>query len=391
MKSISLTTLQSLAIAEGLSLLAVLDRVDLCDDRRNLERWQRNGFAGDMTFMQRSGALLAHPEKVFAELVSALIIGVHYDRGPRVELPMGYGRIARYAWGRDYHKVLRKRLKRLIARVEGYLGESIEARCFSDSVPLLERAMARKAGLGFIGKNTMLIVPRAGSFLFLGEVLWDVCVDIPSMPKPSLKSRCGPCTSCIDNCPTSAFVDDYQLDARKCISYLTIEKRSELTEQERVAIGDWLFGCDICQDVCPFNNYSLRKEAAADIEELSAEHGVGQMLSLAEVLSIRSHDQFVARYAGTAIMRARREGLVRNAAVVAGNTTCADLSRELETVVREDASPMVRQHALWALFKIASQDGGESVSKFKHLARIQTSATFPQIAQEAKELLARLG
>ena len=123
MKSISLTTLQSLAIAEGLSLLAVLDRVDLCDDRRNLERWQRNGFAGDMTFMQRSGALLAHPEKVFAELVSALIIGVHYDRGPRVELPMGYGRIARYAWGRDYHKVLRKRLKRLIARVEGYLGE----------------------------------------------------------------------------------------------------------------------------------------------------------------------------------------------------------------------------------------------------------------------------
>lgn len=391
MKSISLTTLQSLAIREGLSLLAVLDSVDLSDDSKHLERWQENGFAGDMTFMHRSSALLSQPKSLFSELTSALVIGVHYDRRPRVELPRGYGRIARYAWGRDYHKVLRKRLKRLIGRVEECLGESVQARYFSDSVPLLERAMARKAGLGFIGKNTMLIVPRAGSFLFLGEVLWDVRVDVPVSSKPSLKSRCGSCTSCIDNCPTGALVEDYQLDARKCISYLTIEKRSQLSEQERIAIGDWLFGCDICQDVCPFNNYSLRKEVSADIEELSEEHGVGQMLSLADVLSIRSHDQFVARYAGTAIMRAKREGLLRNAAIVAGNTNCSELRRDLEIVVREDSSPMVRQHALWALYKLASQEKGDAALKFKHLARQQASATEPQLALEAKELLDRLG
>lgn len=390
MKSISLTALQSLAMSEGLSLLAVLDSVDLSDDRRHLERWQQNGFAGDMTFMERSSTLLTHPEKLFSGLKSALIIGVHYDRGRRTELPRGYGRVARYAWGRDYHKVLRNRMKKLILRVEDYLGASVEARFFSDSVPLLERAMARKAGLGFIGKNTMLIVPRAGSFLFLGEVLWNVRVELASMPQPSLKSRCGPCTSCLDHCPTGALVSEYQLDARKCISYLTIEKRSQLTEQERVAIGDWLFGCDICQDVCPFNNHSLRKEVPADIEELSERYGVGQMLSLTDVLSIRTHDQFVARYAGTPIMRAKREGLVRNAAIVAGNTHCAELSRDLEIVVLEDRSSMVRQHALWALFKIASQEGGATSTTFKRLAHLQTSSTVPALAQEAKELLARV-
>lgn len=390
-KTITHEDLQGLARLQGLSIVSVLDPVDISEHGSHLEEWQQQGFAGEMQFMTRSADLLCQPRRLLPGLVSAVVIGVHYDRTSRTPLPMGHGRIARYAWGRDYHKVLRKRLRALVESVESHVGSKVDARVFSDSVPLLERALAEKAGLGFIGKNTMLIVPRLGSFLFLAEVLWNVRVDKLRFPLVHSKSHCGSCSSCMTNCPTEAFVGERTLDARRCISYLTIEKRTALTEEERRGIGDWVFGCDVCQDVCPFNTQSIRKQRRSDIDEFSCASGAGQSLALSEVLSLRTHEAFVARFGGTAIMRAKREGLLRNAAIVAGNTLCASLYDVLTGVVGEDESQLIRQHALWATSRIAESEGTALLERFKRLAHdCLRGDPARSVRAEASSLLERL-
>ena len=390
-KKISYETLRDLASRYGLSIVSVLQPVDLATHAAPLKQWQDRGYAGEMNFMMRSPDLLTQPARLLPDLASAIVVGVHYDRTRREPLPIGHGRVARYAWGRDYHKVLRKRLRRFVDGVESCLGAGVSARVFSDSVPLLERAMAEKSGMGFIGKNTMLIVPRLGSYLFLAEVLLNVCIEEVSKPiGSSIQSRCGPCTSCISECPTGAIVEERRLDARRCISYLTIEKRTALAEDERRMLGEWLFGCDICQDVCPFNGQSLRKEMAPDLEEFSFRSGAGQSLSLVDVLSIRDHNTFVARFAGTAIMRTKREGLLRNAAVVAGNTQNIEVFGHLEDVVRADPSELVRQHALWGMYEIARADGNAAIKCFKRIADESRNDISSQVRSEANMLLTRL-
>lgn len=390
-RTITHEDLQRLARLQGLSIVSVLDPVDISEHEPRLEQWQQQGFAGEMQFMKRSADLLTQPRRLLSGLVSAVVIGVHYDRTSRTPLPIGHGRIARYAWGRDYHKVLRRRLRAFVESVESYVGSKVDARVFSDSVPLLERALAEKAGLGFIGKNTMLIVPRLGSFLFLAEVLWNVRVDTFGQSPIQSKSHCGSCSSCMTNCPTEAFVGERALDARRCISYLTIEKRTALTEAERRGIGDWIFGCDVCQDVCPFNIQSIRKQRRSDIDDFSCASGAGQSLVLSEVLSLRTHEAFVARFGGTAIMRAKREGLLRNAAIVVGNTLCASLYDVLTGVVRQDESELVRQHALWATFRIAESEGSAVREGFKYLANdCLRGDPAASVRAEADSLLNRL-
>jgi epoxyqueuosine reductase len=282
MPSIPFSHLQALAVAHGLSVVGIADGETLHSDMKRLREWQSEGYSGSMTYMQRDPGLLASPQRLFEQVRSVVVVGVHYDRAPRRPLQPGFGRVARYAWGRDYHTAMREHLHTFVRRVESEIGASIAYRAFSDSVPLLERALGRSAGLGFIGKNTMLIVPRAGSFMFLGEVLWDLEVcDVPQVatPEPAVasagKSHCGTCSRCLDRCPTGAFVSEYTLDARRCISYLTIEKRGVLSIEERGWIGEWIFGCDVCQDVCPFNVLSIKKRAKPDLEELGEQWGVG--------------------------------------------------------------------------------------------------------------------
>ncbi len=389
-KTIPYEILRNLATEYGLSVVSVLQPVDIATHAESLRQWQDRGYAGEMSFMMRSPDLLTQPERLLPDLASAIVVGVHYDRTRREALPAGHGRIARYAWGRDYHKVLRKRLKAFVDGVESYLGGGINARVFSDSVPLLERAMAEKVGMGFIGKNTMLIVPRLGSYLFLAEVLWDVCVEETNQPISNIQSHCGPCISCISGCPTGAIVEERRLDARRCISYLTIEKRTALADEERRMLGEWIFGCDICQDVCPFNSQSLRKGASPDLEEFSFRSGAGQSLSLREVLEMRDNKAFVARFAGTAIMRAKREGLLRNAAVVAGNTQSVEVFSHLEVAAREDPSELVRQHALWGMYEIARADGNAAIKSFRRIADEFRKDMSAQVRSEANMLLSRV-
>jgi epoxyqueuosine reductase len=399
MHTIDFDTLQSCAHSVGLALVAVLDRPDLSSEIPHLQRWQDAGYAGEMSYMLRPANLLAHPEQLLAGLRSVVVVGAFYDRAQREPLKAGFGRVARYAWGRDYHKVLRTRLRNLVAVVERQLGHSVAHRMFSDSVPLLERALAQASGLGFVGKNTMVITPRLGSFMFLGEVLWDL--EIVGAPKhlqpgshtvePSAphhgKSRCGACTQCLNGCPTGAFVSEYVLDARRCISYLTIEKRGTLSLQERRWLGEWIFGCDVCQEVCPFNAVSIKTRRKADFAEFEQSAGVGQSLALAELLALRRDDQFIARFAGTALTRAKREGLLRNAAIVAANTQSFALLPDLELTAREDLSPIVRQHALWSHWELSRMQGSDAQHRSQRLLESALSDPDPEVREEVKSCL----
>ncbi len=389
MQSLSFTDLQELARGVGLDVVGVTDAAQLHHDLEHLKGWQEAGYAGDMEYMLREPELLASPERLLEGARSVVTVALAYDRAPRPVLAPGFGRVARYAWGRDYHKVLRKRLELLIRGVEEHLGRSLSFRVFSDSVPLLERALAKRSEISFIGKNTMAIVPGRGSFFLLGEVLWELDIVDCNRETPSA-SHCGTCTNCLSRCPTQAFVSERVLDARRCISYLTIEKRGPLTYEERVWIGEWVFGCDICQEVCPFNFVSLKKGSRASIQEFNAEQGVGPALDLGRVLKLRSHDEFVGHFGGTALMRAKREGLLRNAAVVAANTCAVELIEPLRVAAREDKSPIVRQHAVWALTTLGMCEGGaarEFVKDTLMAARQDPSEEVKNEADECEKLM----
>ena len=225
-------------------------------------------------------------------------------------------RIARYAWGKDYHKVLGKRLVALVRYVEG-LAPEVRCKAFVDTGPLLERALAQKAGLGFVGKNTMLITRGLGSWVFLAHVV--TTLELPSdVPD---RRTCGSCTLCIDACPTQALTEPYRLDARRCISYLTIESQSEIPQELRSHVGDWLFGCDVCQDVCPHNT----RVPPTPIAEFQAEP---PDMKAEDILSIQNDAEFDRRFAGSPLKRAKRQGLQRNARAVKESQPGTVLGRE---------------------------------------------------------------
>ena len=280
--------------------------------------------------------------------------------------PPASGRVAQYAWGRDYHKLLGGRLRRLVRLLaERYPGERF--RTGVDATPLLEAHHAVAAGVGFRGKHTLAINGEHGSWFFIGEVLTTLAIaptaaaapSAPSAPRaptePNARTahkRCGSeCSFCIDVCPTRAIVAPYQLDARRCISYLTIEHRGPVAEELRPAIGDWLFGCDLCQEVCP---WTVRARATAEPDLLHWR--AGDTLELAALLELRTHDDVVSRFAGSPLMRAGRDRLVRNACTVAGNRGAAELLPQLRRLTR-DSDRGVAEHARWAVDRIAGAAG----------------------------------
>lgn len=315
------------------------------------------------------------------------MFAVRYDQAPHPARPPGFGRVARYAWGLDYHGTLKRRLQRVVRRLQRHLGRRFDYRTFTDAVPLLERAYAVRAGLGFIGRNTLLIRPGVGSYLLLAELVSEV--EVAEATPAAAHRGCGGCHRCQPACPTEALVEEYQLDARRCISYLTIEKRGALSLQERGWIGEWLFGCDVCQDVCPFNHRAQRREGRADLERLTATRGVGPLLNLAELLQLRDAQMFWERFKGTALRRAGRESLLRNACAVAVNTRAGTLLPDLERAFQEDASPLVRQHALWAVVTLAALDGAVPSQARRCLESARRDPA-PEVREEALALLEHL-
>ena len=342
--------LSSLLAIHGLSLMAVDSGGILSEDRLRLELWQAQGHAADMQFMMRSPEMLSSPATLFPELVNILVLGLRYSAAPVPAAPLGFGRVARYAWGQDYHLLSKKFLEPVLLELQQKLGEHFKFRVFSDAVPLLERALASRAGLGFVGKNTMLIKPGVGSFFFLAEVLTNL--EIKNVPKPQEFRGCSTCSSCISACPTNALVSEYNLDARRCISYLTIEKRGFLNSWECAALGDWLYGCDICQEVCPFNQTGLktigrgRRGERQCLLGFEPEAGCGSHIELSTLFSLKSNSQFKAKYGHSALMRGGRKNLLRNACCVALNTGAEHLVGDLVELAENDSAETVRWHAL---------------------------------------------
>jgi epoxyqueuosine reductase len=313
--------------------------------------WLARGHAGEMAY-------LATPEHVGqrADLRSLLdtakslvVVALAYDKRDPIPASRLVGRIARYARGEDYHLVMRDKLVLLAERLATHLGTPVAARPCVDSAPVMEREWAERGGLGFIAKNTMLIAPGAGSYIVLGELLVDAEL-APTAPVEPTKPRCGTCRACLDACPTQAFVEAYVLDARRCISYLTIENHASIPRELRESVGTWVFGCDVCQEVCPFNAGEGEGHDPL-LAPRSGEHALPDLVALAQK-GANQLRQFVKR---TAMRRVPRDVLLRNVAVALGNTGDAAAIAPLVALLREK-SPLVREHAVWALGQLRAFD-----------------------------------
>jgi epoxyqueuosine reductase len=317
--------------------------IDIPEDEQRLLRWLAQGRHGAMEYMQRHGSRRARPQELVPgtlRVISARMdyrpAGARADEEVLADASLGY--VSRYALGRDYHKVLRQRLARLADRIRSQSAVAAQ-RAFVDSAPVLEKALARDAGLGWIGKHTNLINRHAGSWFFLGEIF----TDLPLPVDTPATNHCGTCRACLDVCPTQAIVGPYELDARRCISYLTIELRDAIPEQFRKALGNRIYGCDDCQLVCPWNKYAqLAREP-----DFTPRHGLDAP-ELVELFGWTEHE-FLTRTEGSAIRRIGYECWLRNIAVALGN---APTSNEVVATLlarRHDTSALVREHVAWAL------------------------------------------
>lgn len=304
-----------------------------------LRAWLAAGYAGTMDYLHKHAEARRHPASILPEVRSVIMAGMSYQQGPE-DVADSLGKVARYARGDDYHEVLWRRLERLLDWLQGERPGCV-GRAVADSAPLLERDFARRAGLGWIGKNTLLLNRETGSYVVLGALL----VDVELRPdEPYEAEHCGSCTACLDACPTDAFPEPGVLDARRCVSYLTIENKGPIPPELRSGVGEWLFGCDICQEVCPWNH-----KTPPGTEPKLQPHPWLAALDAAELLGL-SEEEFTRRFADTALLRARRRGLLRNAAVVLGNagdrSALPALRRALadpEELVRESAARAIAE------------------------------------------------
>ena len=345
------------AVAEALSLeqlikaqacglgfaLAGITSLGPMETAAAFETWVARGYAGDMDYLPRGTAKRRDSRLPVPGTTSAIVVGLDYGgRSPS-------GPIARYARGDDYHDVMLGKLEELHEWLEAELCRPVAGKAYVDTGPFLERDLARRAGLGWFGKNTNLINPDIGSFFFIGALL----VDLELHPDtPFEADRCGTCTRCLDACPTGAFVEPRLLDATRCISYLTIELKGAIPEDLRPQIGTHIYGCDVCQDVCPYNikfAQELREPAFAP----RAAIGNRNAPSLARNLLAMNDDDFRAAFSGSPMKRAKRRGLLRNAAVVLGNIGDEGDKAAL-AVATNHLDPLVREHAEWALEQISS-------------------------------------
>jgi epoxyqueuosine reductase len=339
------------ATALGFDLVGITSAAPLAHGGR-LRAWVAQGFAGEMGYMSRNVEKRVDPSRVLPEVRSIIVLGMNYYTSPPVpEASSGRGWMARYAWGRDYHTVLSDKLEALVAFIRDLEGADVQARWYVDTGPILERELAWRAGLGWPGKNTNLINRRVGSWLFLGAILLDreLVYDAPA------SAHCGTCTRCLVACPTGALVAPGVLDARRCISYLTIELRGPIPRELRPLMGTHIFGCDICQAVCPWNRRAPVSSDAAFLPR--AGFAAPELMPLLRL----SEDEFRARFRGSPVTRAKRRGLLRNVAVALGNLRDLRALPALE-VVLHDAEPLIRGHAAWALGRI----GGSRVSHLLH-------------------------
>ncbi len=307
--------IRQFALGIGFDLVGFTPADSLPQDEEALRTWLSNGYAGEMGYMARDPSRRSNPKQILPEAKTIICLALNYYSGdhppPRDHLN---GRISRYAWGKDYHQVIEEKLDRLEAFLRDEVDPSLKIKRYVDYGPILERAYASRAGLGFIGKNTMLITHELGSWVFLAQLITNLELEydqkLSSNHRPF--SQCGSCTLCIDACPTGAIIAPFTLDARRCISYLTIENKGEIPVPLQAQMGNWVFGCDICQEVCPYNQQvPVTKNSALT-------KGTGPWLDTSAVLSM-TEETFKARFQDTPLLRPKHRGMQRNAKVVARN------------------------------------------------------------------------
>jgi epoxyqueuosine reductase len=314
--------------------------------------WVAGGHAGEMSYLARGAGDRESPARLLAGARSVIVALLAHDAAPAPPRA-ATGLVAAYARGPDYHQVLRERLRALAAALPAVAGRPVATRVAVDSAPLLERAVAARAGLGFVGKNAMLITPGVGSYTVLGALVTDL--ELPADEAAGgpayawrTRPRCGACTACLAACPTAAFAAPFVLDARRCISYLTIELAGPVPRELRPLIGDRVFGCDVCQDVCPFNRHAAAPDPALRARPDHAR------VPLAELLWLRSqsYHRLTRR---TALRRVRAQQLQRNAAIALGNLGDRAAVPLLARALLEERSPLVRGHAAWALGRLGGR------------------------------------
>lgn len=317
--------------------------IDLAEHEIHLNDWLRKDFHGNMDYMQRHGTLRSRPRELHPGTIRVISARMDYLPGTAADIELlledrSKGVVSRYALGRDYHKLMRKRLQKLARQIEEHVGP-FGYRVFVDSAPVLEKALAEKAGLGWIGKHSNLINKKAGSWFFLGEIYTDLPLPIDT----PVAEHCGACTKCIDICPTQAIVAPYTVDARRCISYLTIELRDSIPEEFRPLMGNRIYGCDDCQLVCPWNRFAQPTQE----QDFAPRHG----LDAAELIDLFqwTEEQFLKRTEGSAIRRIGHECWLRNIAVALGNADTSNPVIKALNGRQNHSSAMVREHVEWAL------------------------------------------
>ncbi len=334
------------ALASGFDLVGIAP-AHQSDGFAHLADWLNQNHDGEMHYMRKHAEARRHPRSILPDVRSVVMVALNYKPADSLGVPppsRPVGRVSCYARGPDYHDVMRDKLKSLLVSVQT-LRPGIRGRGVVDTAPLLERDFARRAGLGWFGKNTMLINKKLGSWTFLGALLLDLELTADA---PFTAAHCGTCRRCLDACPTDAFVGPYQLDARRCISYLTIELRGSVAKELREPMGNWVFGCDICQEVCPWN-----AKAPIGRDQRLQEERAGSYLDLLSVMTL-TEAEFEARFTGTPLSRPGRSGLLRNCAIALGNV--GD-ERAVDVLLQacKDADAGVRESAAWALDRIRSR------------------------------------
>lgn len=326
----------------GFQQLGIAD-IELVDHEAYLQKWLDAGYHGSMDYMARHGTKRARPEELVPGTCRVISVRLDYladdTRPAEVLASPSKAYISRYALGRDYHKLMRKRLAALAARIQELAGGG-QYRAFVDSAPVLERAIAERAGMGWIAKNTMMINPQAGSWFFLGEIYTDLPLPADT---PQASKHCGTCTACLEICPTDAFTGPFQLDARKCISYLTIEHKGSIDTALRPLMGNRVFGCDDCQLVCPWNKFAQ----VTGESDFQPRHGLADV----ELVELFLWDEatYLAKTEGSAIRRIGHERWLRNLAVALGNAPTTEAVTSALLSRREHPSELVQEHVQWAL------------------------------------------
>lgn len=376
MDMVSVTNLiKQKAVDIGFDLVGI-SPVDSFPENQFYKEWLNQGFSGEMTYMERNQEKREDLKQILPNAKSVISCAVNYntDYPYSTELSdKNKGWISRYAWGDDYHDIIKDKLQILMDYIGSISSDEVSSRVYVDTGPVLERVYGKYAGVGWIGKNTCLINQQIGSWLFIGEIITDIELDYDT-PVPD---RCGTCTRCIDACPTDAIVKPYILDSRLCISYLTIELKNKIPQELRQGVYNNIYGCDICQDVCPWNK---RAPFSDNMEFEPREQLYNPHLDSLSGISV---DEFRELFRGSPIKRTKRRGLLRNIMVAMGNSENREFIPHIKLCL-QDEEPLVRAHAVWALWKLEGDQSKQLLLKHRSIEND------PGVNEEIDSILSRL-